>query len=440
MLILIFAAVLRSAAQESSAGAQPAFGVVSSGNSEGRMSVPGPVSDSSYSVTFSSETPRTNYLNAGLTLGTAYDSNVVVNGSKPVSDFSYSLLPSISLQQSRARARWDLTYAPGFTFYQRTSAYNAANHNLLANLEYRLSPHTTFIVGEQFSRTSSFFNQIGQDLTLTPEASHASQPNVIVPIAEQISNSTRATLSYQFGSNAMVGGTGSFSLLNYPNPSQAQGISDSTGKQLGMFYTHRLSGRHYIGASYDFQNLQTHPNHIQTQVQSVLFFYTLNPNSAISLAIFAGPEHSHTYDVLVPASNMWSPAIGGSFNWQGEHRSFGASVAHRVTPGGGLSSATRATIADAAFRQRVSKNVSAILSGQYTTSDILNPLGGLSPGGHLISGTFSAQRPLGEHVNLALGYTQLHQSYPSIPSVSSVPGRSHAWVSVSYQFQRPLGR
>ena len=44
---------------------------------------------------------------------------------------------------------------------------------------------------------------------------------------------------------------------------------------------------------------------------------------------------------------------------------------------------------------------------------------------------------VGEHVNLQAGYTRLHQTYSFF---SANPDTNREWVSISYQFARPLGR
>ena len=66
-------------------------------------------------------------------------------GGKPVSDVSYSVGPTLALDETRSRLHFVLNYAPGFTFYQRTSSRNEQDQNVSFNLHYRLSPHVTFL-------------------------------------------------------------------------------------------------------------------------------------------------------------------------------------------------------------------------------------------------------------------------------------------------------
>jgi hypothetical protein len=49
------------------------------------------------------------------------------------------------------------------------------------------------------------------------------------------------------------------------------------------------------------------------------------------------------------------------------------------------------------------------------------------------------QRLFGEHLNAQLGYTRLHQSY-NVTAIATNPDTNREFVSISYQFARPLGR
>src|SRR3954463_12900949 len=86
-----------------------------------RMLTPPPASGEAYPLTPAFES-RSNFLRAGVTFNTAYSDNVLggVVG-KPVSDTNYSVWPTIALDETTTRVHSVLSYAPGFTFYQRTS-------------------------------------------------------------------------------------------------------------------------------------------------------------------------------------------------------------------------------------------------------------------------------------------------------------------------------
>ncbi|GAC1516580.1 MAG: hypothetical protein NVS1B11_37680 [Terriglobales bacterium] len=131
-----------------------AYGVADDSGS--RMTVPAAVSTEQPSLSFSSETGRSSYIRGGLTFGTAYDDNILPGTGNPISDISYTVQPTISLVESMSRLNLTLLYAPGFTFYQRTSSRNQDNQNVALDFKYRLSPHVTLSIKENFLRTSKF--------------------------------------------------------------------------------------------------------------------------------------------------------------------------------------------------------------------------------------------------------------------------------------------
>src|SRR5436190_10697565 len=83
----------------------------------GRMVTPEPVSIEGYSMNFTSEGERSNYLRGGLTFSSSYSDNVSPSVGRAISDVSYSVSPFIALDQARSRLSWNLFYTPGFTFY-----------------------------------------------------------------------------------------------------------------------------------------------------------------------------------------------------------------------------------------------------------------------------------------------------------------------------------
>src|SRR5581483_8737757 len=93
-------------------------------------------------VTLGSE-ERSNYLRGGLVFTGAYTDNVAgaeVQG-QPEGDWSWSLGPRIEFEKTDARIAADLTYAPGFTFYDRLSARNEQDQNVSMATQYRLTEH-----------------------------------------------------------------------------------------------------------------------------------------------------------------------------------------------------------------------------------------------------------------------------------------------------------
>lgn len=403
------------------------------------MLVPGVLTGAGYSVEFASEVPRTNYFNGSISFGSAYDSNATSQLTTQQSDVSYYVHPSIALKQSRARARWALSYSPGFTFYQHVTAVDRQDQNLGLQFNYRLAPHVTFWLQDQFLMTSNPLYQFSENT----DASGNSRPPVsaiVPPISDQRTNDARTGLTYQFGPNSMLGGSGSFYMLEFPKRSQVPGLYDSTGRGAQVFYSHRMWSRHYISGSYQFQSFLSQPGDGETNGHTALLSYTLYMNEWASVSLFAGPEYARSTGNNLAPFESWSPAYGASANLQGQRTSLGVDFAKRLSQGLGLSGATHSSAMTASVRRRMTKNITGSISGQYSENIVLNTVSASSTRGHMISGTASLDRAIGQHLAIELGFTKIHQTYATVPSASIFPDRDRGWISLSYEFERPLGR
>ncbi len=119
-----------------------ASGGTTNSEDDSRMTIPPSVSGESYPSTGTAE-ERSNFLAGGVTFITAYDDNVFAGGTmKPVSDMTYSVLPTIMLDQTTPRQHRALTYSAGFLFYDPTSALNSVEQSAGVNYRYRFSPST----------------------------------------------------------------------------------------------------------------------------------------------------------------------------------------------------------------------------------------------------------------------------------------------------------
>ena len=447
MLVRVFVGIILLAvcplwAQVADSSGAEAAATGPSGN-EGAMLTPAPISGQGYSMGFTSET-RSNYLRGGLMFSTAYDTDATTGtNGQPISDVSYSIFPTISLDQTRSRLHWVFNYAPGFTFYQKTSSLNQADQNLGVNLSYRLSPHVTLSVRDTFLKTSNVLNQPISDLA-NPISGGVSVPNnsVIAPLADTLTNNANVSITYQFSANGMVGASGTFTNLHYPKEAQVPGLYDSSSRGGSAFYNHRLSKMHYIGATYQYQMFLAYPTvgQSETQTNSIYLFYTVYLKPTLSISVFGGPQYSNTAQVGLPTMTGWSPAGGASMNWQGKLTSFAASYSRIISDGGGLSGAVQSNSANASLHRQLTRTLSTIVGASYTSSSVLEAVPTFNTGGNTMLVNASVQRQMGEHLTLQLQYTRLHQSYSDIAAISSNPDRNRAMVSISYQFSRPLGR
>jgi hypothetical protein len=412
------------------------------------MLTPPPVSGQAYPSVLGFE-ERSNYLRAGFFFTSAYTDNALGGlDGRAVSDMSYSVAPIVSLNETTTRLHSDLTYSPGFTFYQRTGSRNEADHNLSFDFQYRLSPHISFSATDSFQKTSSVFNQ---PTGFSGVSGGAQTPNfsIITPLASRLSNTTNLAISYQYALNSMIGASGTFSNLHFPDPTQVPGLYDSSSQGGSTFYSIRVGKNNYVGAIYQYQRLIAYPaaGQSETQTHAFLLFYTLHPAQGFSVSFFGGPQHA---DTLQPATQSlqssltelrsWSPAAGASLGWQGRSNAFAMSYSHTIAGGAGLEAAVHMDSADGTLRQQVTRTITASVNAAYANNRLI---GWAIPGfftGHSVSGTASLEKQIGQHVGLQLGYTRLHQDYSGVAALATNPDTNREFISLSYDFVRPLGK
>jgi len=440
ILVVMFSTVpLWSQGDASASGATPA-----GTTDDSRMFTPPPVSGASYASEGTSQ-ERSNYVRGGLTFNTAYTDNVLQGTSaKPVSDISYAIWPTVALDETTSRLHAMFTYSPGFTFYQRTSSRNEADQNFAADFQYRLSPHVTLTVRDTLHKTSNIFNQPDL-LAAIPVSGSAQAPPVavIAPVSNQLNNTGNVGVTYQFSVNGMVGASGTFTNLYYLDSTQVPGLSNSNSSGGSAFYNHRLSKKNYIGATYQYNRYVAYlvGDQSVTQTNGILFFYTLFLKPTVSISFSGGPQHTDLAQSPFPSLQIWSPAGTASLGWQERHTSFATSYSRIVTGGGGLVGAYHSNNLNGSVRQQLTPNWIAGVTGAYSIYKTVDPFLTLSSsGGHTVAGSVSVERKLGQHFNGEAGYTRLHQSYTNIAAIASFPNVNREWISISYQFARPLGR
>ena len=64
-------------------------------------------------------------------------------------------IPTIEIDKTTPRQHFMLNYSPSFTVYQHTSSRNQTDQYLNLNFLYRLSPHVTASLADNFQKTSS---------------------------------------------------------------------------------------------------------------------------------------------------------------------------------------------------------------------------------------------------------------------------------------------
>jgi opacity protein-like surface antigen len=249
-----------------------------------------------------------------------------------------------------------------------------------------------------------------------------------------------------------VGVSGNYYFVNYGSVAGTPGISgfiDSRSASGAGFYAHRFSNRHWIGATYSFQQLMFDPGG-RTTVHRALGFYSLILGPHMALSLWAGPQYSTTFisTVLVaqPSAGatlalpaQWSPTGGVMYSWEGSRTSLHAGYSRLISDGSGVTEAVTSQQADAEFRRRLAARWTATAGVAYARN---NPLRTLSKTAPLRSfqGNAGIGYRLTDNLGIDLSYGRQQQQYEYVLLPSATASQNRVWFSLSYIFARPLGR
>jgi hypothetical protein len=416
------------------------------GGASSQMLVPPPVSAIGFPIEVGAE-KRSNYFSGSVAFNGGYVNNLYPGyGATSINDALYLIQPTVSADLTSDRSHETLTYAPAFVFYNPNSTLDTVNHSGSAALQYRLGPHVTFLAGDTFAKTSDTWSQ---PLSSGPVSGGlpSATPGIVVPFAAQLSNNAYAQLGWQFSLHDMLGFGGITTLLDFSNTSEAQDLYNSDSRGGSAFYTHRLTEKQYVGATFQYSEIVATPitangvAEADLDTSNLLGFYTVYLKPTLSLSLGVGSQHYKlTQSPTAPAEGSTPSAIA-SFGWQGLRTSFALSYSRLVTGGEGIIGAYDANSAMASGRWQISRNWTTNLGGNYSDlATVAQSFAGSLLGGHTWSGNASVGCQLDQHLSIAFQYQRLHQDYSDIPAISNDPSSSRESGTLTYQFSKPLGR
>jgi hypothetical protein len=390
------------------------------------------------SLAFRSEQERSNYLRAGLNVGAAYDDNTQMTSTQPIGNATYSVFPNISIEQTRSRMRWTLEYAAGLTVNQRLP--NQASQDLNFHSQFRLSPHVNLRVAEDFSVTSGFFDSGNGGVVV---GNGGPNPSLIAPLSKQRTSSTVAEANYQFALKDVIGASGSFSDLHFSDVPEGFTLTNTRTAAASAFWFHGLFGRDWAGLSYRFQHITFDPNG-ETSVHSILVVNTVSLPGRFTVSAFVGPEFSDN-QVAGQASHFsdWSLAGGVEAGWQKEHTSVAAGYSRRINDGGGVLGVVRSQTVHGDVRQQLRPGWAVAVGASYGNNDSLTiPSPGSATSVNTASVATSLERNIGKSLGLRLGYAHDFQKQigSADANVEGTANRNRFFVTLGYQWARPLGR
>jgi len=413
-------------------------------DNDSQMSTPPPVSDQAYPTEVGAEA-RSNYLSAGLRFATSYIDNYYAGSSTTQPETIYSVLPIIAYDQTTPRQHRVFTYSPGFTFYEPSSGLNEADQNLKALYAYRLTEHMTINASDTFEQSSASSGLGGSFAGSGVSGStQPVTPGIFAPFAERLTNTADAQLTYQFSPVGMVGVSGTWMKLNYPNPTESTGLYNSDERNVSAFYNRRISREQYIGTNYQAAWTFAFPPgaaEVDAQTQTIYGFYTIYLNKSLSISVSGGPQYYNISEASSSLSRAWEPIVIASAGWQGLHTNFATSYARQVTAGGGLLGAFKSESADFSARWQISHTWTTGARADYTINkSVTQLLSFAAENGHAILGSATLDHALNDQFNLEFEYDRVHQSYGGIAATGTNPNSDRETISLVWRISRPLGR
>lgn len=421
----------------------------SNSQDDSQMQTPPPVSGMPYANTAGADA-RSNFLNASISGTAGYIDNLIAgSASAPVGDAEYSINPAISISQSGPREQFTAQYSPGFSFYDPTSSLNTVNQSASMSFRARLSPHLTVGAQDSFLRTNDVFTGSypfsgGGVNGSTTEPVQA----LIFPFENQMSDTANGYIDYQVGKTSMIGGGVSCTTFSFPDETTTAGLSNSDGEGGSAFYSRRFASRQYGGLKYSYsRDVITDAPYapFNTQLHSLLPFYTFFFNPKFSLSISAGIQHvSFSQLNVVQSYSQWSAAGTASMGWQGNRGNFALSYAHSVYSGEGFAEAITSDDVAATGGWKPGRAWTASFEVSYANSSPVTTQVGVEPyayeGGNSFTLGASLLRNFGDHVTASMGYDRLQEYYPGIAFIAANPDSDREYVTVTYIFRRPIGR
>jgi len=440
--LFLFALPVFSQVEPSATG-----GGQSSGDDSDMMTPP-PVSGMPYAGGAEADA-RSNYLTASVGANAGYNDNIVPGATaQSRSDENYSIYPSIALSKTAGRQEVTLGYSPSFLFYQHTTTLDTVNQAASLTFQDRLSPHLTLSIQDYFVRTNDVFGQsypfAAGNLTGTTQAP---VPALLVPYVEQMSDTASGSIDYQVGRNTMIGGGGSYSTFSFPDPAAAAGLSNSDGETGSAFFSRRFSGKNYGGLSYNYAfDVVTDAPYapFNTQVHSLLPFYSVYFNPRFSFSMSAGIQHLDISQLGQKSYDAWETAGSASMGWQGTRGSFDISYLHSINTGEGFSQPIISDSVSASTSWKLSPTWNGGFEVSYVNSSPVSTTVGIVnygyQGGNAFTMGATLGHNLGEHLGVSCGYDRLQENYPGISFIAKNPDSDLVMVNFSYQFRRSLGR
>ncbi len=215
-------------------------------------------------------------------------------------------------------------------------------------------------------------------------------------------------------------------------------LLDSQTAAGSAFWLHRIFRGDWGGASYGFQRI-TYSGSGETRVHSFLAVNTLSLSRRLTLTGSAGPQYSENVGATPQPSN-WSVTGAVEGSWRDERTSVSAGYSRTVSDGGGLLGAVRSQSVHGTFRRELVPGWAAAVTANHgTNQSVTGPSKTGTSSINLTSVGVSLERNVGKSIGLRLGYNHDFQEQFGSPAQTPDAHRNRFFVTLSYQWAKPLG-
>jgi hypothetical protein len=400
-------------------------------------------------VSLQGEGVRRNVAVYGLSFATDFDDNAAsARGS--VHNITYSLQPHIGLDLSRPRFDSRFDYFSGFSYSSKhIPGYDTVSQSLGTTLKYRMTKRLALTLRDTFTLTSSPFDSLSANASF-PQFGILDRPNTSIPgtTIPRRMEQAGADIGYRVDARSSIGLGGTYMQLKYDGTNAdplLAGSQSSTTVAGNAYYSHQLTRRQSVSLRYTFQKIDSLHGQAVTRAHSALPVYDLAFTPALNLSLFAGPQYSDSTQSPASAlvssgvlrSKRWSLAGGSSFSWTGRHNGFTASFVRQISDGGGFGGSVRLESVSAQASHRLTRRSSINAFFNFNRNHELLRASSFD----YLSGGAGYSRTLLPNLSLTLSYWHLEQSgTTSLVPLFSEGSHNRAVLSLSYQFEKPLGR
>lgn len=390
-----------------------------------------------------------NAVKLGVTAGSSFDDNALLNAPTRQWDLVYTLFPSIELDEVRPRVNWSLSYSPGVDISQNLFHRNQLSQQLIGQIGWLVSPHGLLSVQEYYLVSTNPFAQLGGPGT-SPGPTISPNEGAFIPNIRRTSTLTNALYSYRFSPHSSFGVGGNFMLGkfdNTPRQGPTTALIDSQRVSGEAYFNHQFSAREAVGFQYGVQVLKFPRFDARTTTHTILVFdqLTLSPRSTFT--VYGGPEYSDTFNqvelnlgffiITIPVkAQEWSGAGGVIYNWTGDRFGLALDYKRGVSDGGGLVGAVELNSGQATLSWRLSQRwtlestlagSSSVLLATQTNEELL---------------TYSARAELAQRITKNLSMHWFYERLNQTGGFGQFPVGNHdfAGATLTFSVLRPIGR